>query len=360
MPREQRRELSRVTPSLARLLAEREREGRRDARAWHREYGLLATLPLARFEDTSVRGVLLRKLLLASHVPAHWLVPLRGLAGARRTEFARFLSTLAYWQGVRRSAGPTLWSRLMHPPVILMYHAIGAGGEQRSRYILPQRVFDHHMRWVKCLKRSVISLHDFVETRRAGRLPPPRAVVITFDDGYRDNVDLALPVLAQFNFAATVFVVTAHAGAANTWDAAGELAGRPLLSWDEMCSAQGRLDFDGHSRAHPELPTLDDPRLADEVSGVRQDLDRELGARPRTFAYPHGRFDARTQAAVEAAGFRAACCSLGGTNEPWVPLYELRRVEIKGTDGLPTFLLAVLLGMRITPRQLLSKLLHGG
>lgn len=344
--------------SLRRLLLEQEQAGRHDFQSYRANPALLPALRLARFEDTSVRGVLLRKLLLTLRLPASWLAPLESIAGSHRAEYGRFLCSLAYWQGVRSAAGRALWSRLLNPPVILMYHAVDR--EERSRYVLPLDAFNRQISWLRRLRRPVVSLSDLVTLRRRNELPPPGSTVLTFDDGYRDNIELCHPILARHGFEATIFVVTGYAGRSNEWDREGSLPGRPLLGWEEIRSAPSQFAFGGHSNTHPILPELDEAALNSELALCKAALHLELGHRAPVFAYPHGRFDSRVQNAVQQTGFAAACCSLGGTNEPWVPLYELRRVEIKGTDGLPTFLLALLLGMRIMPRQLLGKLLRGG
>ncbi len=185
---------------------------------------------------------------------------------------------------------------------------------------------------------------------------PRDSIVLTFDDGYKDNA----AALTQAGLPATVFVVTAQVGGTNAWDREGRLAGRALLDWDEARQLRSAgVEIGAHSRTHPSLPDVDVERLAHEVCGALADLQRELGPGAYSFAYPHGRFDARTQEQVAAAGFSAACCSRGGVNDAAVGQFELRRVEIKGTDSFLSFVLMVWLGRRITPVQLLRSLFLG-
>jgi peptidoglycan/xylan/chitin deacetylase (PgdA/CDA1 family) len=140
-----------------------------------------------------------------------------------------------------------------------------------------------------------------------------------------------------------------------------------LFGWDQAHALVARgVEIGGHSRNHPALTTVDAGCMETEVRATLEDLRRELGEGLYTFAYPHGRFDEQTMAAVAAAAvesddarFSGACCSRGGVNDPYVPLYALRRVEIKGTDSFMSFQLMVRLGRRTTVRQLLRSLFVG-
>jgi peptidoglycan/xylan/chitin deacetylase (PgdA/CDA1 family) len=242
-----------------------------------------------------------------------------------------------------------------------MYHAIGGPGEQASRYILPRAQFERQLAWLRARHYKMLSLRQILDSRHAG-IPAPRAVALTFDDGYEDNASALLGSGAP----ATIFVVTGAAGATNAWDATGPLRGRKLLGWEELRRARAAgAEIGGHSRTHPILPELPPADLQEELNGSLADLRRELGPGFYTFAYPHGRFDEETKRALDAARagdetrYAAAVCSRGGVNDPWVPLDELRRVEIKGTDGFLSFILMVSLGRRITPGQLLRSFFFG-
>ncbi len=153
-------------------------------------------------------------------------------ADALAREWWRFVFSYAYWHGVRQAVpGRGVWERLLRPPLILMYHAIGSPGEPASRYVLPAPAFARQMAWLHRRRYRVLPLETLVRYRRAHRLPPARAVAITFDDGYVDNATHAAPILARHGFPATIFLVSQAVGGTNRWDRAGVLAGRPLLSW---------------------------------------------------------------------------------------------------------------------------------
>jgi peptidoglycan/xylan/chitin deacetylase (PgdA/CDA1 family) len=84
------------------------------------------------------------------------------------------------------------------------------------------------------------------------------------------------------------------------------------------------------------LPAAD---RAAEIAGSRADLEAALGVPVRAFAYPYGRLDEATVEATRRAGFECACSARSGSNDPAVPAYRLRRVEVRGTDTIIQFLM---------------------
>jgi peptidoglycan/xylan/chitin deacetylase (PgdA/CDA1 family) len=189
----------------------------------------------------------------------------------------------------------------------------------------------------------VLRLEDFVRARMEHRLPPPRSVVLTFDDGYADNGDLGLPALERHGFPATIFLVSA-AGERAGWRSADEIRGRPLLTPADARSLNGRLEFGAHSRTHPRLPGLEPPELEQEVSGARSELEQALGVPVTVFAYPYGESSPEVEHAVARAGYLAACGVEPGRNRPSCDPYALKRFEVRGTDSLLRFAVTLWLG----------------
>ena len=351
-----------VAASWAARVAQAEDDGAASLMLYRRHPPVLPRLPLGAFGRTSSRGLLARRLLVSigRRRLAHRVLLVALCSLARWPAWRDLVWDYAYWRGVRRVATPAEWRSLSRAPIVLMYHAIGAEGEPASAYVLPERRFRRQMAWLTWRGYRVLSLSDIVRARREHRLPPGRSVVLTFDDGYRDNLELACPILRRRHFPATIFMVTDAAGGANTWDRDGALAGRPLLSWAEARAVQSSgVEFGAHTRRHPPLTTVPPERLADEIVGSRLDLERALERPVAAFAYPHGRYDEATLAVTRAGGFLGACCSEGGVNDPAVDPYLVRRVEIRGDDSFVQFLLALWFGMRLTPGRLLRRLWHG-
>jgi len=170
-------------------------------------------------------------------------------------------------------------------------------------------------------------------------------VVITIDDGFAEVLTLAYPVLRRHHFPAIVFLVSGLVGDADRWDAAGTLAGRPLMSWPQIAGlARDGLGFGAHTRSHPRLPAIAPEQARDEIAGSKADIEQQLNVPIRYFAYPFGKLDAKAQALAEQAGFSAACSTRWGANDPATPCFALRRTEVAGTDSLIRFALALWLG----------------
>jgi len=222
-----------------------------------------------------------------------------------------------------------------------MYHVIGERGETPARFVVPIGAFERQMAWLARLRFNVLRLEDAARALLAGEPLPPRAVVLTFDDGTRDLLTLGLPVLQRHGFPATAFVVTRAMGTQIAWTEHPGIAGRQILTWEEALQLEPLVSLEPHTRTHPSLVTLDDTELAAEIGGSRADLHERTGRSHDFFAYPYGHYDARVAAATEAAGFAAAASVLAGPTDASTPRFELKRYEIRGDESLAKFLAIV-------------------
>jgi peptidoglycan/xylan/chitin deacetylase (PgdA/CDA1 family) len=299
------------------------------------------------FGATSRREVALRRLALTLRIPPRLLARLgRLLPGrGRRRIWFYFVSRYAYWRGVRGAVDRDRWERMTRGVPVLMYHAFAARDEG-DRYVISRRALSRQLRLLKVLGYRGIEFAEVARCLREGRLPPRRAVAITIDDGYLDNLELAEPVLRRHGFPATVFLVSGKLGGVNDWTAEGALANRPLLNPEQVDELREReISIGAHTRHHPELPGQSDDGVREEVGGSREDLRPRFGE-IATFAYPFGLLDERAVVAAEEAGFEGAC-----TVEPRLvslldhPL-RVPRVEVRAGESLLRFLINVWLGAR--------------
>ena len=318
-----------------------ERAGARDVATWRADSSALARLPLGAFEQGTPLQVAARRLLLALRLPPRVVAPLVG----RRAGMLDFLELTSYWRGVRRALRDrTTWRRLTQGTTILMYHGIAAETERPTRFKVTQRAFERQMR--KVAKRGrALRLDDLVALRQTHRLPPPGAVVITFDDGFAEIRSRAAPVLDELGLPATFFVVSERVGPNATWPGDGELDGRPLMAWDDVDELQDLgFEIGAHTRTHPNLRNLAPDQVEAEVAGSRTDLAKRLGSPPRAFAYPYGKWSETAADAAMRAGFSSAVTVRTGRNCAATPLHLLRRTEIRGTDSRLRFALALRFG----------------
>ncbi len=158
--------------------------------------------------------------------------------------------------------------------------------------------------------------------------------LVTLDDGFAECFAELSKLTQKEAQRVIVFLVTHKVGTINDWDFGGELAGRPLLSWEQILElSQKGIQFGSHSTTHPDLRKCTAKELEAEVSGSKRMLEDKLGKPVDYFCYPYGQYDRATIEAVKNAGYKAAfttCDSIWqGRGNP----YRMRRIEIKGTDS---------------------------
>ena len=184
---------------------------------------------------------------------------------------------------------------------ILTYHNLGE--QAKGRLVLAAASFREQMRYLKTNGYRVVSLAEFVEFTRLNRQLPQRAVVLTFDDGYRAFKDHAYPVLKELGFTATLFIYTDWVG-----------AGRGSLSWADLreLSAAG-MDIQAHSKTHADLRRAQGEteaqyarRMQAELEQPQELFNRNLGRRSLILAYPYGRWEEGLLPKVKEHGYIAA------------------------------------------------------
>jgi peptidoglycan/xylan/chitin deacetylase (PgdA/CDA1 family) len=189
----------------------------------------------------------------------------------------------------------------MGEPVILMYHSVEPFTDDPYGVTVRPERFERQLRWLRRRGLRGVSMREL----RAA--PDPRGLVgLTFDDGYADFVSRVLPALRRYGFTATVYVVAGEIGGHNAWDVPGPR--KPLLTADDVRRvADAGIEVGSHSRTHPQLPTVDDRTLQDEIGASRVALADLVGGPVDGFCYPYGAAGAREVAMVERAGYAYAC-----------------------------------------------------
>lgn len=180
---------------------------------------------------------------------------------------------------------------------------------------------------------SPVSLSEAVDRLRTGRVDGDE-VVVTFDDGFRNGLDNAAPLLADRGFSACFFLVTGLVGVGRDEAArfCRERLHLPLpvepLAWDgaERLLELGH-EVGSHTRTHPDLTAVGDEALRAELVESREELGRRLGG-VRHFSAPYGdraRFSVRISTAAQEAGYESCASAIRGRNTSALDLYALRR-----------------------------------
>jgi peptidoglycan/xylan/chitin deacetylase (PgdA/CDA1 family) len=170
----------------------------------------------------------------------------------------------------------------------------------------------------------------------SGEEPPERAVVLTFDDGYEDFHDNALPEIERRGFTATVFVTTGWMADGGV-HAAGKPLDRMMTCSQVRAAADTGIEVAAHSHSHAQLDQLADGALHREVWDCKTILEGLIGQPVQSFAYPYGYFSCRARAAVVAAGYRSAAVVSNAIAHPRNDRFALPRLTIRRATDLSTF-----------------------
>lgn len=208
---------------------------------------------------------------------------------------------------------------------ILMYHYVsqppaGADAYRKDLTVTPER-FREHLQYLKETGYTVVTLDDLLYALAQGKELPEKPVILTFDDGYRDNYENAFPVLREMGYPATFFIITDFVTEA-----------RPeYLTWDQIKEmAAGGMRFGSHSRNHPNLAGQSIDYLVWQALGSKEAIEARLGQTPRWVAYPSGKYDAQTIGVFRSAGFWGAVTTQQGAEHTLDGIFELKRVRVRG------------------------------
>jgi peptidoglycan/xylan/chitin deacetylase (PgdA/CDA1 family) len=222
----------------------------------------------------------------------------------------------------------TLPNRTIAVP-ILMYHRIDylrpSLPQITRRLTVDPSDFAAQMRWLKGSGFHTLTQRQLFDALELGDELPPKPVVLTFDDGYRDVLGKASPVLVGLHLHATAYVITDRISGPDT----------SFLTWPELAILERRgLEIGSHTVHHLELPGLSDSEALRELVDSRRALEAHLHHPVQWFAYPAGAFDARTTQLVRRAGYVLAVTTKPGSLQDARRPLELHRYEILDSTGV--------------------------
>ena len=171
-----------------------------------------------------------------------------------------------------------------------------------------------------------IDEEQFLETLDGERAGSDRELLLTFDDGYRELLDNALPALEERNIPALIFLISSYVGKENRWELG--LPGRRSrhLSWDEIMDLAGRgFSFGSHTRSHRDLARIPLDEAGYEIRHSKSEIEEKLGRPVRSLSYPFGRVNRAVAREAEAAGYRAAFSLYPSGPNGSIDRYALRR-----------------------------------
>jgi peptidoglycan/xylan/chitin deacetylase (PgdA/CDA1 family)/GT2 family glycosyltransferase len=240
---------------------------------------------------------------------------------------------LEYWRGVN-AAGGLPRRRAFR---VLCYHSLSdlRGAARIEQYGLPPTRFRRQLRLLRSAGYRFVTMTEAVNAIAGEGGLPRRALLVTFDDCYRDLLTEGLPVLRAEDAPAAAFAVAGRVGGTNSWDVAIGAPELPLLDAEGLLALRrAGVSLGAHGATHRPLVDLEADQLDLETAAAADTLER-LGLGPATsFAYPHGAHDAGSRAAVARAGYAAAFTVTPGLVRcPAADPFTVPRIEILRRDG---------------------------
>ena len=214
------------------------------------------------------------------------------------------------------------------PVPILLYHSIDeTTSSSYARWTVPPAIFEEQMSWLAEQGYHALTISELVAALVGGTPLPPRTTAITFDDGFRDFLTGAWPVLQRHGLPATLYLAAGYMGRSSTWLRRCGQHDRRMLSWSEIRSMLGPgIEFGSHSYAHLQLDLLPPHEAMVQISGSKAVIENNLGCPIYSFAYPHGYSSRQSRLLVQQAGYRSACKVNTAWSQPGESQFELSRI----------------------------------
>lgn len=209
---------------------------------------------------------------------------------------------------------------------VLTYHQIG---DSPDWYYVSAVDFEQQIAFLQKNGYHTISVRELMSGLNGQSPLPPKPIVITFDDGYKNNWTHAVPILEKHQARATFFVVTGHMGQPD------------YMSWQELLDMQQKgMEIGSHTLNHYTLNEINLKEFSRELRLSRLMLENNLQPPTDIFANPFGETTPAVVALLKETGYSAACSSIVGTNFAGTDPYRIKRVTIKNMPwglGLTAF-----------------------
>lgn len=215
---------------------------------------------------------------------------------------------------------------------VLTYHNIDTPPQQaklKTLYVKPSK-FKRQLSFLKKFGYTTPDLDKITFNKKE--------VILTFDDGYKDFLENALPVIKQSGFKAVVFVVADLAGTYNQWDWQKLNIKKPLMDWQdiEYILKQG-VEIGSHTLTHPFLTKIDPKDAQREVEFSKKKLEDRLSVEIKSFCYPYGDYNQQIRDMVEKAGYRYAFTTKHGSFNRQDDPFQIKRLTVFGNMTLLEF-----------------------
>jgi peptidoglycan/xylan/chitin deacetylase (PgdA/CDA1 family) len=218
---------------------------------------------------------------------------------------------------------------------VLMYHKVN--DVDGNSVTVPVGLFDEQMAQLREFGYTPVALDSVIDHYVDGTPLPLGAVLITFDDGYRDNLANAVPILQRYGYPAVLFVPIGYLGGRRPLPHDEHLAVRgivnPTLDWSELAELEDAgVRIESHGIGHRPLADLEVDEAAREITLSKLRLEEALGRPVRAFAYVKGseaHYRLVHLSLLRQAGYDIAFTSISGANGPGTDPLQLHRYNVE-------------------------------
>lgn len=219
------------------------------------------------------------------------------------------------------------------PVPVLLYHRIITESVQDdwANIAVHEKVFRRHIELLDRWGYTAITFRDYLLSMKGALDLPKRPVIITFDDAYEEVYTVAKPILEQYAMRSVVFVVGDVKMRESVWDKGKGKVFRLLTDQQIIELNRDGHEIGSHSMSHPDLTSLPESEVWQELMRSRMLLEITLNAPVQSFAYPYGLVDERVKWMTREAGYLFACAAYTGPSCFGADLFEIRRVKVLDT-----------------------------
>lgn len=211
--------------------------------------------------------------------------------------------------------------------IILTYHTVEPptdkkeGVMQKKYHVFPDN-FRAQMQYLKDNSYVPIPMKVYVSYLRHGGSIPKKSVVITFDDGWKNQYDYAYPILQEFGYPATFYIIS------------GAIGAHPYMSWDDVITLdKAGMDIASHTQTHANLLKTPSDQVVKEITSSKAKLEEKLKHPVRLFAYPYYAHNADVATLLQQSGYYAARAGWTNQSHSKESLFMMKSQEVGNTKN---------------------------
>ena len=193
---------------------------------------------------------------------------------------------------------------------ILLYHSIAEDSSPAfQKWVVSPFEFKNQMRYLYENEYTPFTVSEFVALQSSStQYVPQKPVLITFDDGFEDFYTNAVPIMAKYDFASTLYITTSFINGTSLWLASEGEVHRKMLTQEQVQELPfHRVECGAHTHTHPQLDLQERSEAKEEIMKSKTSLESYLNLEVKSFAYPHGHYDQTVRSIVKETGFSSAC-----------------------------------------------------